>query len=165
MGKYFVMSKRFNKVNAADFGLIQVGNDTAVSPVDGSTWQKEQLFDLGWGYENGYYRVPLPDFSHLLSIVLAEDNEEDVWGAAAIIERLYPEDLLIECENMLSAHDRTKDFDTVFNIFKLYIPVNRSPSKGKTYQEIQMDYKRWKRLSDRGSSLADRELFEQTGPR
>ena len=78
MGKFFVMSKRFNKQSALDFGLSDKGCGMAVNPDDGSLWKKDTLFDFGWGPENGYYRVPLPDFPHLLDIILLEDNDEDI---------------------------------------------------------------------------------------
>ena len=41
MGKFFVMSKRFNKRSASDFGLSDMGSDTAVHPADGSLWKKD----------------------------------------------------------------------------------------------------------------------------
>ena len=148
MGKFFVMSKRFNKQSALDFGLSDKGCGMAVNPYDGSLWKKDQLFDFGWGPENGYYRVPLPDFQHLIDIILLEDNDEDIFGAAAIVERQYPEELLEYCENMIFDSGRAKDFEKISRVFRLDYPINRSKIEGKQYQEIQSDTERWKRISE-----------------
>ena len=154
MGKYFVMSKRFNKQSALDFGLSDQGNGMAVNPDDGSLWKKDQLFDFGWGAENGYYRVPLPDFSHLLDIILLEGNDEDVFGATAIVERQFPEELLEYCENILFDPGRTEDFEKISRVFRLDYAINRSPTEGKQYQEILSDSERWKRISDHAARIS-----------
>ena len=153
MGKIFVMSKRFNKRSAADFGLADQGNGMAVDPIDGSLWKEDRLFDLGWGPEIGYYRIPLPDFPHLLDIILQEENEEDVFGAAAIVERQYPEELLEYCERMIPDPERAEDFEKLCRIFRLDHAINRSPTKGKRYQEILSDSERWKRISERAALI------------
>ena len=101
MGKYFVMSKRFNKQYAKDFGLISNGNNTALDPTDGSLWTKTNLYDFGWEKENGYYKEPLPDFLSLFEITLCSNNDDDTYGAAAIILEKYPDELLIKCEQLM----------------------------------------------------------------
>lgn len=148
MGKFFVMSKRFNKQSALDFGLSDKGSGMAVNPDDGSLWKKDTLFDFGWGPENGYYRVPLPDFPHLLDIILLEGNDEDVFGAAAIVERQYPEELLEYCENIVLDPGRAEDFEKISRVFQLDYPINRSPTEGKQYQEVLSDSERWERISE-----------------
>ena len=55
MGHFFVMSTRFNKCDASDFGLLPLAEDMALSPNDGSIWAKTELYNFGWGDENGYY--------------------------------------------------------------------------------------------------------------
>lgn len=153
MSSYFVMSRRFDKRTASDFGLSDLGDDTAVRPSDGSLWQKALLYDLGWGPENGYYRVPLPDFPQLLDIVLRESDEEDVFGAAAMIERQYPELLLEYCEEMMMDPARAADFEKFVRIFRLYHPVNRCPIEGKRYEEIRSDSERWSRIAQVAASV------------
>lgn len=148
MGKYFLMSNRFNKQSAQDFGLSESGGGMAVDPADGSLWKRDRLFDFGWGAEDGYYRVPLPGFSRLLDMVISEDDAEDVYGAAAIIERQYSEELLACCEDMVLDPGRSGDFEKVSRVFQLDHPVNRCPITGKTGREIQADSERWKRISE-----------------
>ena len=153
MGKFFVMSKRFNKQSALDFGLSDKGSGMAVNPDDGSLWKKDQLFDFGWGPENGYYRVPLPDFPHLMDIVLLEGNDEDVFGAAAIVERQYPEEFLEYCEKIIVDPERAEDFEKISRVFRLDYAINRCPTEGKQYQEIQSDSERWKKISDQAARI------------
>ena len=155
MSTYFVMSRRFDKRTASDFGLSDLENGMAVRSSDGSLWQEALLYDLGWGPENGYYRVPLPDFPQLLDIVLRESDEEDVFGAAAMIERQYPELLLECCENMMPAPARAADFEKLVRIFRLHHPVNRCPIAGKQSDEIRSDSERWSRIAESASAVRE----------
>ena len=155
MSSYFVMSRRFNKRSAADFGLSDLGDDMAVRSSDGSLWQKALLYDLGWGPENGYYRVPLPDFPQLMDIVLRSNDEEDAFGAAAMIERQYPELLLEHCEEMMIDPARAADFEKLVRIFRLHHPVNRCPIAGKQSDEIRSDSERWSRIAESASAVRE----------
>ena len=61
--KLFMMSMRFNKESPEDFGLIpSEDSDIYVKPSDNSLWKKRNLYDFGWGKENGFYKLPLPNF-------------------------------------------------------------------------------------------------------
>ena len=98
MSSYFVMSRRFNKRSAADFGLSDLGDDMAVRRMRRFFVAKWRCCMISaWGRRTRYYRVPLPDFPQLMDIVLRSNDEEDAFGAAAMIERQYPE-LLLEGE-------------------------------------------------------------------
>jgi len=153
MGKYFVMSTKFNKQHAEDFGLISNGNNTALNPTDGSLWTKTNLYDFGWGKENGYYKEPLPDFSSLLEITLYSKNRDDAFGAAAIILEQYPDELLIKCEQLMIDKKHKKDFQKLTEIFKLKIIINRSSVLNKTYSQIQSDFERWHKVSDMANKI------------
>ena len=52
MGNYFVMSMKFNKCDASDFGLGSIDTDTATNPKDNSIWIKAALYfgESEWGY-------------------------------------------------------------------------------------------------------------------
>lgn len=41
MGKYFVMSLKFNKSSASDFGFKPYGEKYAINPNDNSLWMKK----------------------------------------------------------------------------------------------------------------------------
>lgn len=146
MGNYFVMSMRFNKNNAYDFGLVFNDMNTATNPKDNSIWIKAALYDFGWGRENGFYKYPLPDFETLFNLVLYSTNREDIYGAAAIILEKYPDELLCQCEGLMNDRSRNKEFKKLVKIFKLNVPMNRSAVVQKTHDQIQNDYKRWRKV-------------------
>ncbi len=153
MGKYFVMSKRFNKHNAEDFGLKPIDTKTAFNPTDDSYWIKTDLYDFGWGKENGYYKEPLPDFLSLFDITLHSKNWDDVFGAAAVILKLYPDELLVKCEELMIDKKHKRDFQKIAEIFKLKDITNRSSVINKTFFQIQNDYERWYKVSCMANKL------------
>ena len=153
MGKFFVMSTRFNKQHAEDFGLIPNGNNTALNPADSSLWTRTNLYDFGWGKENGYYREPLPDFLSLFEMTLYSNNKEDAYGAAAVILERYPDELLIKCERIMNDKIHKKDFQKLTAMFKLNIATNRSSVLNKTYAQVQSDFERWRKVSNVANKL------------
>lgn len=61
MGNYFVMSNRFDKCNASDFGLIQKDSNTSVQKLN---WerkflgeQSDGLFDTEWRNLQAYQKA------------------------------------------------------------------------------------------------------------
>ena len=148
MGNYFVMSMRFNKCDASDFGLILEDTNTAINPKDNSIWIKAALYDFGWGKENGFYKKPLPDFDVLFDIALYNTNSEDMYGAAAVILEKFPDELLCKCEMFIKDHFRRKEFKKMVDLFNLKLSMNRCSVSGKTYDQIQNDYMRWKMVSE-----------------
>ena len=153
MGKYFVMSMRFNKCSAQDFGLILQNNGQTIDQNDGSIWIKTNLYDFGWGKENGYYKVPLPDFSKLLDLTLYSEDYEDMYGAASVILYKYPDELLNQCEIIMVDQKRKKELKKLIKLFNLSVPLNRSSTLQKTYAQIQDDAERWKKVSDLAKNL------------
>lgn len=148
MGEYFVMSVRFNKCSASDFGLVSCGKDIAINPDDGSIWIKARLYDFGWGKENGYYKSPLPEFPKLIEIALHSTNEEDAFGAAALVLEKYPEQLLERCEVLIADQKQKDGFAKMIRLFKLDSAVNRSSTAKKSCDQIKSDYERWRKISE-----------------
>lgn len=148
VGKYFVMSMRFNKCSASDFGLVPCGKDRAIDPNDGSAWIKSSLYDFGWGKESGYYKSPLPEFPELVELVLHSANEEDVFGAAATVLEKYPDQLLEQCEMLMDNQGQKDNFNKMARIFKLNFAVNRSSTANKSCDQIKNDYERWRKVSE-----------------
>lgn len=154
MGKYFVMSTRFNKRTACDFGLVEQENgEWAISPTDGSIWIPCLLYDFGWGCENGYYRTPLPNYCELIQIVLNSNDRNDVYGAAAVILEKHPYELLETCERVISRPDLNHFFVRLTTVFQLKFCLNRCPTLGKTYEEIKKDAERWEKIGKFASNL------------
>lgn len=154
MGKYFMMSFRFNKKAALDFGLIPYGEDIAINPNDKSTWTRLSLYDFGWGEENGYYKSPLPEWNTLLNLVMHSSDREDVYGAAAVILKRYPDELLCLCESMAEDRKMKNQFLKFVEVFNLRRAINRSPIIGKTCVQIQSDFERWEKIA----KIAHRQL-------
>lgn len=149
MGQYFLMSFRFHKKSAEDFGLVQSAvKDVAVNLNDNTLWEKCCLYDFGWGKENGFYKIPLPEFNKLLDIVLTSDNKEDKYGAAAIILDTYSDMLLEKCEELIFNCPDVRKLKEFISIFNLNDPINKSPVRGKSSDEILNDYRRWKMIAE-----------------
>ena len=153
MGNYFVMSMRFNKCAASDYGFILKDANTAINPQDNSIWIKSALYDFGWGKENGFYREPLPDFDTLFELALYSTNSEDMYGAAAVILEKFADDLLCKCEIYMNDRFRKKEFKKMVELFNLKLSMNRCSTSGKTYEQIQNDYARWKAVSKMAMKL------------
>ena len=153
MGNYFVMSMRFNKCNASDFGLVSNSSNTAINPKDNSIWIKAALYDFGWGKENGFYKSPLPSFDILFELALCSTNRDDMYGAASIILEKFADELLCQCEKFMNDYSKRKEFKKMVKLFKLEFPTNRSSVVQKTYEQIQSDYARWKKISEMASKL------------
>lgn len=144
MGKYFKMSRRFDKRTPQDFGLTERSeNGDAIDPEDGSQWHSCTLYDYGWGSENGFYRIPLPEFSALLGIVLDSNDQDDVYGAASVILELFPNDLLESLEHIYSCTGGNERKRKLATVFQLHLGINRSHTQGKHYSEIISDAHRW----------------------
>lgn len=143
--KYFLMSMRFNKQSPSDFGLEYV-NGKFFSLKDGSEWVQCQLYDYGWGKENGFYKKPLGSFNELIKLIFDFDNE-DAYGAASIIEDIYPNELkqyLLE----LMQHQPSRAIKIrLCNLFKLGFPTNRTFNKDYSFEKNDIEYRQWETIS------------------
>jgi len=146
--KFFMMSMRFNKKTYNEFGLILSGEpDVYVMTSDNSLWKKRQLYDFGWGRENGFYRLPLFGFNQLVELLLKSDIDDNKYGAAAVILDDYCEDLFVKSNEILNDKNRKQNYFDFFKILKLDQPMNRSYILGKSFKEISKDFEKWKELS------------------
>lgn len=150
--KYFMMSFRFNKTRPEDFDLhpSQQKQDIFVDLKDNSQWIKLDLYNFGWGNEVGFMRLPKLNFEQLWGLLLNSSIEENKYGSAFLIESEYPDELLnflIELFNNTS--QISKSMKEAFKILKLDEVRNRSGVLGKSYNEIQNDFNKWKVISER----------------
>lgn len=147
--KLFMLSKRFDKKTPGDFGLIASKDaDIYIRPSDNSLWKRRNLYDFGWGKENGYYKLPLPQFDDLVNIVLNSECKDNKYGAAAIILDEYNDNLLSKCQKILKDKRNAKKYCDFFKILHLDVPLNRSSTLGKNYKEISEDFEKWKDISE-----------------
>ena len=132
-----MMSMRFNKEAPEDFGLIpSEDTDIYIMPSDKSLWKKRNLYDFGWGKENGYYKLPLPQFDDLVNIIMNSECKDNKYGAAAIILDDFNDNLLRKCQEILKDGKNAKKYYDFFRILQLDIPINRSFTLGKNNKEI-----------------------------
>ena len=145
--KYFLMSMRFNKQSLSDFGLKYV-NGKFISLKDGSEWVQCQLYDYGWGKENGYYKKPLGSFDELLKLVLDFSDDEDSYGAASIIEDMYPNELKKYLLELMLQQPSRKIKTRLSNLFKLNFSINRTFNKDYSFGKNEIEFQEWKKISE-----------------
>ena len=144
--KKFMMSKRFNKILYSDFDLYEK-DGKYYSNHDGSEWIPCILYDYGWGRENGFYKVPLGNFSDLIKIVLDDTDEEDSYAAASIILDVYASELKVFLLDLIDAYDKNIDYKKLKLIFNLDVPLNRTIKDKMNLQNIDKEYADWKYIS------------------
>ena len=146
---HFLMSCRFNKQSPQDFGLLHK-NGKFFRENDGTEWKQCQLFDLGWGEENGYYKVPLAPFEELMRLVLCGNDLEDSYGAAAMIQKVYPTELKehllkLMCQKMTFL-DRKKR-EKLNHFFHLHRGVNLTFKIGMSIAEMEKESADWQKIA------------------
>lgn len=148
---YFRMSFRFDKKNPEEFGLTHLNKDLDqyIDINDNSYWVRRKLYDFGWGNENGFMRLPNLSFDELWRLLVESKIEANRYGAAYVIEKEYPEELL---SYLISLLDNFNDnisgsMKEVFEILGLEEVRNRCETTGKSYEEVNRDYERWKYVS------------------
>ena len=156
--QYFLMSFRFDKTNPEDFDLAPSSeqDDLFKRTSDSSNWKKKNLYDFGWGRENGFVRQPELDFEELWYLLLNSEIQENEYGAASELLEKYPDKLLMRVEQILdesSVVDLDPKQKRAFLALKLERPLNRSETIGKSYEQISKDSERWVAVSEKVSAL------------
>lgn len=145
--KNFVMSFRFNKQKPEDFGLkYEAGK--FYSYIDRSEWILCELYDFGWGRENGYCKLPIPNFDELIDIIQTSNDEEDCFGAAAIIEQQYVDELKSFLIDSISKKEFTKQsINRLEKFLKLSNPINRTLKMNMSMDEVTTEHADWKKIA------------------
>ena len=157
MGDHFLISMRFDKQTLTDFGLIPSEEaDVFVRQSDGSKWKARPSYDFGWGKENGCYKVPMPDFNELINIIMYSKDNDDKYGAAAVLLDDFCDELLDRCFEILADDKNVKRYSEFFKILNLQSPINRSPIVGKHYSRIAEDFEKWKTLAREVNSILEK---------
>ncbi|WAR43492.1 hypothetical protein [Methylomonas rapida] len=155
--QYFLMSFRFDKKTPADFGLVSVPeqDDLFISTHDNSRWKKKELYDFGWGNENGFVRQPELGFDALWYLLSNSEIQENEYGAASELLERFPENLLGTVEQFLGHGDRNLEpkQKKALMILKLDQATNRCPIIGKSYAQISQDFARWEAVSQKVTAL------------
>lgn len=144
--KRFLVSTRFNIRTYSDFGLVRK-DDKYYNPSDNSEWEPCTSYDYGWGPENGFYKKPLPGFNELMKIVETDEDEENCFGATAMIQQKY----IVELKEYLlkkTKEELPKAYKKrLVKFFKIDKAVNWTASNGMSIEEIEKEYKDWETIA------------------
>lgn len=143
----FMMSFKFNKQKPQDFGLKCV-NGKFVNMQDGTEWEMCELYDFGWGKEHGFYKKPLASFEELIKIVLDSNDVEDSYGAAALIENIYTDELKKYLLNLMHTKIELNKKEKLNNMFHLYKCFNKTLCKGMSIMQIKKECLDWKSIGN-----------------
>jgi len=148
--RYFFMSFRFNKSTPEDFGLKKnAENGFYVYPKDNSLWVQRNLYDFGWGNEDGFVRLTECDFEQLWKLIIDSSIQENRYGSASEILRQYADQLLSKIYPIISDPKYNYDYslNDALKILGLDSPYNRSSILGKSEEQINDDYNKWLYIS------------------
>lgn len=100
-------------------------------------------------------RLPKLKFDDLWYLLTNSSIQENKYGSAYIIEQEYSEELLEVLMNIFTKQDDCIDEKMIegFNILNLHKPKNRSTITGKSFRQIDDDFKNWKDISERIKNL------------
>ncbi|MDF2531097.1 MAG: hypothetical protein K0Q65_678 [Clostridia bacterium] len=149
--EYFRMCFRFNKKTPEEFGLTHLDKNSNqyIDTSDNSYWVQRNLYDFGWGNENGFMRLQNLSFDELLCLLVESKLEANRYGAAYVIVKEYPEELLNYLVSIFdSSNNNISDsMKEAFEILGLEEVRNRCETNGKPYEEVNRDYEKWKYVS------------------
>lgn len=147
--KHFMGSFRYDKSKPEDFGLKKNSKSEDFIDKNGDLWRHAILWDSGWGNEYGFIKLPEPNFEQLWVLLIESNIEENLLGAAELLT-YYPLLVKDKLEQIFSQHE-TIDHNLTKRLSYLDIlnhVMNHSEMKGKKPEEVDADYREWKKLKD-----------------
>lgn len=97
---YFMQTTRFYPKSFEDFGLKKIEGNLYLSVVDNSVWKERKLYDLGYGREIGFYRMPELTFDELIKLAFVKLDKEinektyNYWGSLSVLLDDHCEELI-----------------------------------------------------------------------
>lgn len=95
---YFMQTLRHYPCSISDFGLQESDDGTYYHEEDQSYWVSKSLYNLGYGKENGFCKLPMLEFEKLIAFAFDDnvDNSDIVcvmnhWGAISVLTDDYYE--------------------------------------------------------------------------
>jgi len=150
---YFRMSFRFDKKTPEEFGLTHLNktSNRYIDVSDNSYWIQRKLYDFGWGNENGFMRHQNLSFDELWCLLVESKLEANRYGAAYVILNEYPEELLSYLDSLFDNPNNniSDSMKEAFEILGLEEVRNRCETTGKSYEEVNREYEKWKYVSKR----------------
>lgn len=98
--KYFMQTICFSPSSHEAFGLEKIGENCYILKEDCSVWTERKLYDLGWGRERGYCRMPNLTFDKLIELAFVTLDDKDsekkynYWGSLSLLIDDHCEDLI-----------------------------------------------------------------------
>ncbi len=147
--KHFLASFRYDKSKPEDFGLRKVNGTEDFIDKNGNLWQNEILWDSGWGNEYGFVRLPEPNFDQLWLLLTESDIEDNLLGSAELLTQ-YPNELKIKLQEIFKQNKKIERSLTkkLSHLDLLNHVMNHSNMKGKRPEEVDADYREWKKLKE-----------------
>lgn len=90
-------------------------------------------------------KKPLGSFDELIKLVFDFTAEEDSYGAASIIEDLYPNELKQYLLELMKNQPSKKTKTLLCNLFKLNLSINRTFNKDYSFDQNNNEYQQWKK--------------------
>lgn len=97
---WFMQTLRHYPCSIADFGLKEYENGVLYRKEDQSYWISKPLYDLGYGKEDGFCKLPVLKFDELVALAFDEnvDNSDiacvmNHWGAVSVLADDYREEI------------------------------------------------------------------------
>lgn len=145
--KYFMMSMRFNKTSPEQFGLSKLSDNIYIRKEDNSEWSACELYDFGWGGEIGFYRLPRLTFEELFELATTTKDDDNLYGAAAMILNNHSDELLEKLELIIQNKDKKK-YKKLFSALHLERPINRTLKVDQDIETINLEFMRWQRIAE-----------------
>ncbi|WP_346883373.1 hypothetical protein [uncultured Algibacter sp.] len=160
--KHFLASFRYNKSKPEDFGLKKVDGTEHFVDKKGNLWMNEILWDSGWGNEYGFIKLPEPNFDQLWVLLTKSNIEVNLSGSAELLTR-YPNELKTKLQELFNRNEKI-DRNLTKRLAHLELVnhiTNHSRVKGKRPEEVDSDYREWKKLKDDFDRLKTESLFNR----
>lgn len=151
--KFFIQTTHFVPDSYESFNLVKITDDLYQMKSDNSLWIKRKLFDLGWGRETGFCRLPLLSFDELINLAFVSldkdisDKTYNYWGAVSVLLDDYCHDLICFFESRceMDKFFIAKHIDT-FNYIDAELNISESLIPKLSDKKLAMNCIRWKKF-------------------
>lgn len=160
--KHFIASFRYNKSKPRDFGLKEIDGKDYYIDKDGVLWKNEILWDSGWGNEYGFVRMPEPNFEQLWILLTESNIENNILGSAELLTH-YPNELKEKLQSLFNLGKKVnrKLTKRLSHLELLNHVINHSSVGGKRPEEVDRDYRKWKKLKEDFDKLKTETLLKR----
>lgn len=96
---YFIQTTHFVPIDYKKYHFKTIDDNTLISEIDNSIWKARDLYDLGWGREKGFCKVPIPSFEDLFNMAFTITNDSyqsqfNYWGSLSVLLDDYCNELV-----------------------------------------------------------------------